>query len=77
MKSIELFAGAGGLALATANAKFHHKAVLEWNPNACSTLRRNQTDGLIQLTGARIVEGEIGGRDFWRIQMHKQLSVAE
>jgi DNA (cytosine-5)-methyltransferase 1 len=64
MKSIELFAGAGGLALATANAGFHHKAVLEWNPNACSTLRRNQADGLKQLQGARIVEGDVSNFDF-------------
>ena len=64
MESIELFAGAGGLALATANAGFHHKAVLEWNPNACSTLRRNQSAGLRQLSGAEIVEGDISDFDF-------------
>lgn len=59
MKSIELFAGAGGLALATANAGFHHDAVLEWNPNACATLRRNKDDGLPQLSGAQILEGDV------------------
>ena len=63
MESIELFAGAGGLALATANAGFHHKAVLEWNPTACSTLRRNQSAGLRQLSGAEIVEGDISDFD--------------
>ncbi|MCA9161080.1 MAG: DNA cytosine methyltransferase, partial [Planctomycetales bacterium] len=64
MDSIELFAGAGGLALATANAGFHHKAVLEWNPNACSTLRRNKAAGLTQLAEAEIVEGDISEVDF-------------
>ena len=64
MNSIELFAGAGGLALATANAGFHHKAVLEWNPNACKTLRQNQADGLAQLKNARIIEGDISAFDF-------------
>lgn len=64
MESIELFAGAGGLALATANAGFHHRAVLEWNPNACSTLRRNKSSGLTQLTSAEIVEGDISDVDF-------------
>jgi len=64
MKSIELFAGAGGLALATAHAGFHHEAVLEWNLNACSTLRRNQASGLKQLRNARIVEGDISDFDF-------------
>lgn len=59
MKSIELFAGAGGLALATANAGFHHKAVLEWNKNACATLRRNKEAGLRQLHKADILEGDV------------------
>lgn len=64
MQSIELFAGAGGLALATANAGFHHKAVLEWNQNACATLRRNRDDGLPQLEGAEVIEGDISNFDF-------------
>ena len=63
MNSIELFAGAGGLALATANAGFHHKAVLEWNPNACSTLRQNQTDGLSQFAHVDSVSSHIVTKD--------------
>jgi DNA (cytosine-5)-methyltransferase 1 len=42
MKSIELFAGAGGLALGMAKAGFHHHAVLEWDEDSCETIRRNQ-----------------------------------
>ena len=64
MKSLELFAGAGGLALATANAGFHHEAVFEWNSNACKTLRRNKLDGLPQLMGANVVEGDISEMSF-------------
>lgn len=64
MDSIELFAGAGGLALATANAGFSHKAVLEWNPNGCSTLRRNKAAGLPQLANSEIIEGDICNFDF-------------
>ena len=64
MKSIELFAGAGGLALATANAGFHHEAVFEWNPNACATLRRNKDTGLPQLKKAEIIEGDVSGVNF-------------
>lgn len=41
MKSIELFAGAGGLAIGTELAGFRHAAVLEWDKNACATLQRN------------------------------------
>ena len=35
MHSVELFAGAGGLAIGMAKAGFHHAAVIEWNSNAC------------------------------------------
>lgn len=42
VSSVELFAGAGGLALGTSNAGFRHRAVLEKNSNACATLRVNR-----------------------------------
>ena len=45
MKSVELFAGAGGLALGMANAGFEHAAVIEWNSDACETFRENQRRG--------------------------------
>lgn len=35
MKAIELFVGAGGLGMGTANAGFEHAAVIEWNHDAC------------------------------------------
>ncbi|MCX7004234.1 MAG: DNA cytosine methyltransferase [bacterium] len=41
MRSIELFAGAGGLALGVENAGFKHVAVIEWDKHACSTIRAN------------------------------------
>ena len=39
MKTIELFAGAGGAALGLEAAGVHHLALCEWNPDACATLR--------------------------------------
>jgi len=45
MNSVELFAGAGGLALGMAEAGFHHKAIVEWNHWACSTIRANRDRG--------------------------------
>ena len=42
LKSVELFSGAGGLALGIARAGFEHLAVVEWNPDACGTMRLNQ-----------------------------------
>lgn len=42
MRSVELFAGAGGMAIGMANAGFNHAAVIEWNSDACETFRENQ-----------------------------------
>ena len=42
MRSVELFAGAGGLAMGMSRAGFHHAAVVEWNHDACETFRHNQ-----------------------------------
>lgn len=46
MRSVELFAGAGGLAIGMGNAGFDHAAVLEWDHDACETLRINQKHGV-------------------------------
>ena len=45
MRSIELFAGAGGLALGSSFAGFKHEAVIEWDKDACNTIRENQRRG--------------------------------
>lgn len=47
MKAIELFAGAGGLALGTSAAGFKHEAVIECDPNACDTISANNRRGII------------------------------
>jgi DNA (cytosine-5)-methyltransferase 1 len=47
MRSIELFAGAGGLALGVDRAGFKHEAVVELNRNACGTIRQNNERGVI------------------------------
>ncbi len=47
MKAVELFAGAGGLALGTSRAGFDHSAVVEWDQNACDTIRKNNSLGVI------------------------------
>jgi DNA (cytosine-5)-methyltransferase 1 len=64
MKSIELFAGAGGLALGTGLAGFDHEAVLEWDANACRTLRHNKSLGVSHVRNWEIIEGDVCGYDF-------------
>jgi DNA (cytosine-5)-methyltransferase 1 len=41
MKSLELFSGVGGLAEGLKLAGFEHKALLEWNKDACASLKLN------------------------------------
>ena len=40
-QSVELFTGAGGLALGTHFAGFHHRLLMEWNRDAVDTIRAN------------------------------------
>lgn len=64
MKSVELFAGAGGLALGTARAGLSHKVVIEWDGNSCNTLRRNRDDGVEYVRDWEIVSGDVRDYDF-------------
>jgi DNA (cytosine-5)-methyltransferase 1 len=64
MRSVELFAGAGGLALGAAQAGFRHEAVLEWNRDACATLRLNQSRGQEALRDCLIIQDDIRAVDF-------------
>ena len=47
MKSIELFSGAGGLALAVHMAGFEHQLLVEADDNAYETLRHNKENGVL------------------------------
>ena len=51
MRSVELFVGAGGLAMGVANAGFRPDAVVEWDRWACDTIRENQRRGVGSVTG--------------------------
>jgi DNA (cytosine-5)-methyltransferase 1 len=64
MRSIELFAGAGGLALGTSRAGFEHEMVIDWNPNAHQTLCRNQRDRVEHVRNWKIINGDVSAYDF-------------
>lgn len=55
--SVELFAGAGGLALGVAEAGFRHVMLNEMNHDACETLRINHPEW-------NVVEGDVHEIDF-------------
>jgi DNA (cytosine-5)-methyltransferase 1 len=62
MKSVELFAGAGGLAMGISLAGFESLAVVEWDKWACDTIRENQRRGFPVVRDWPLWEGDV--RDF-------------
>jgi len=62
--SIELFAGAGGLALGIREAGFDHLALVELNRHACATLRQNALCLGLPRDLERIVEGDVRELDY-------------
>ncbi|MEO8497317.1 MAG: DNA cytosine methyltransferase [Planctomycetota bacterium] len=68
MRAIELFAGAGGLALGAAGAGFFHEAVLEWNRDCCDTIRENQRRGVDPVAGWTLHQGDVREFDFTQIR---------
>lgn len=65
MKSIELFAGAGGLGMGVSRAGFKPQAVVEWDRWCCDTIRENRGNG-IGLVGEwpEPLEGDVRDVDF-------------
>jgi DNA (cytosine-5)-methyltransferase 1 len=65
LRSIELFAGAGGLAMGVARAGFQPAQVIEWNRWCCDTLRENRARGLAAIAHwPDPTEGDVRGVDF-------------
>lgn len=60
MKSLELFSGAGGLAKGLETAGFDHLAFVEFNRDACQTLREN-------FDPLKVFEGDIRDYDFSKL----------
>ena len=66
--SIELFAGAGGLAQGLALTGFHPKIIVEKNQNACQTLRQNTFWRNIFKGDSILFEGDVINVDFEAFQ---------
>ncbi len=65
MNAVELFAGAGGLAMGVRLAGFSSAALVEWNKPACNTLRLNQARGFPLLADAPApFEGDVRAFDW-------------
>src|ERR1035437_7428628 len=60
MRSVELFSGAGGLAKGLEIAGFDHIAFVEYNKDACSSLRMN-------FKPEHVFEGDIGDFDLSKL----------
>lgn len=59
MKCVELFAGAGGLAMGIHLAGFEPQAVVEWDRWACDTIRENGARGYPLVAGWNVHEGDV------------------
>ena len=59
LTSVELFAGAGGLALGVALAGFKTRAVVEWDQWACDTVRQNEARGHPLVSGWHVIQCDV------------------
>lgn len=63
-RSIELFAGTGGLALGLQSAGFSHEALYEWDSNSCDNLYANIYAGYPGINQWRIFRQDVREVDF-------------
>lgn len=74
MKSVELFAGAGGLGIGLHQAGFHPLNVIEWDRYCCDTIRENQDRGSEFVRGwKKVTEGDVRAVDFKKYEGKVQL----
>jgi DNA (cytosine-5)-methyltransferase 1 len=66
INSIELFAGAGGLALGFSSQNdITHRAVVEWNQHACNTIRINKAENVDPISHwPDVIQGDVRQFDY-------------
>jgi DNA (cytosine-5)-methyltransferase 1 len=64
LKSVELFSGAGGLALGMSKSGFRHELLVEFNKNAVETLVKNHDMGQSQIKNWNIKHDDINNISF-------------
>lgn len=67
MKSVELFGGAGGLALGSELAGFHPEVFVEWDRWACDTVRENSAAGYPLVADWPVHEGDVRAVDWSKV----------
>lgn len=68
MRSVELFAGAGGLALGGELAGFKPELVVEWDRWACDTIRENKASGYPLVNDWQVHEGDVRAVDWSAVE---------
>ncbi len=68
MRSIELFAGAGGLGIGASRAGFKPEAVIEWDRYCCDTMRENRERGLKHVASWPIIHGDVRHFSYAKVQ---------
>ncbi|HZZ80576.1 MAG TPA: DNA cytosine methyltransferase [Gemmataceae bacterium] len=68
MRAVELFAGAGGLALGVGQAGFSHELVLEWDRHCCDTIRENKRRAIEPAADWNLHQGDVQQFDFSHIR---------
>ncbi|MGB9197357.1 MAG: DNA cytosine methyltransferase, partial [Terriglobales bacterium] len=67
MRSVELFAGAGGLALGLSLAGFRHEAVVEYDDDACRTIEANKRAGKVSIEDWPLYHCDVRSFDYSKI----------
>lgn len=68
MRSVELFAGAGGLAMGLGEVGFEPDMVVEWDADSCRTLRENKARRVPHVIDWNIIESDASVIDYSTIR---------